>query len=135
MKIKMFVCIIMNTNVLVLISAILVVIIDSFYLQLTKNHFSMQVKRVQNSPLKIEMTSAILCYIFIIFGINYFIIRKRRSVTDAFLLGLVIYGIFELTNKAILKDWMWSSVVIDTLWGGTLFALVTYLTYLIDKLI
>ena len=125
----------MNTNILVLVSAILVVIIDSFYLRLTKNHFSMQVKRVQNASLKINMTSAILCYIFIIFGINYFIIRKRKSVTDAFLLGLVIYGIFELTNKAILKDWMWSSVVIDTIWGGILFALVTYLTYSIDKLL
>ena len=68
-----------------------------------------------------------LCYIFLIFGINYFIIGPNRSIQDAFLLGIVIYGVFETTSKALFAKWSWITVIIDTLWGGILFALTTYI--------
>ena len=67
-----------------------------------------------------------------IFGINYFIIKPKRSISDAFLLGLVIYGTYETTNWAIFTKWSVKTVIIDTLWGGILFALTTHLTYMID---
>ena len=54
---------------------------------------------------------------------------------DAFLLGLVIYGIYEFTNKAILTKWTYTTVVMDTVWGGILFASVTFLTYQLEKLL
>jgi uncharacterized membrane protein len=50
-----------------------------------------------------------------------------RSVKTAFILGFVIYGIYELTNAAIINKWGWKYVVMDTLWGGILYALVTYI--------
>jgi uncharacterized membrane protein len=53
-------------------------------------------------------------------------------VLDAFLLGLVIYGTFDFTNMALFKKWSLTTSIIDTLWGGTLFALSTYI---IKKLI
>jgi uncharacterized membrane protein len=70
---------------------------------------------------------AIICYIFLIFGINYFIIKPKRSIQDAFLLGLVIYGVFETTNITLFSKWSWLTVIIDTLWGGILFALTAYI--------
>lgn len=124
----------MNTNVLVLISSLLVVLIDSVYLNMVKGFFGKQIRDVQKSPMKLDMTSTILAYVFIIFGLNYFIIRKRASITDAFLLGVVIYGIYEFTNMALFKEWRWSTALLDTIWGGILFASVTYLTYLIGNL-
>ena len=68
-----------------------------------------------------------LCYIFLIFGLNYFIIKPGHSVKDAFLLGLLIYVVFETTNKALFSNWSWLTVLIDSLWGGILFATVTYI--------
>ena len=65
---------------------------------------------------------------FLILGLNYFIIKPRRSVQDAFLLGLVIYGVYETTNWALFSNWSVISVIIDTLWGGILFAITTYVT-------
>lgn len=124
----------MNMNVLVLISSLLVVLIDSVYLNMVKGFFGKQIRDVQKSPMKLDMTSTILAYVFIIFGLNYFIIRKRASITDAFLLGVVIYGIYEFTNMALFKEWRWSTALLDTIWGGILFASVTYLTYLIGNL-
>jgi len=113
-----------------LVSALIFVIIDSFYLQLMKNYFENQIKIVQNSPMKINIIGILSCYIFLILGLNYFIIKQNRSINDAFLFGLVIYGVFETTNYAIFKNWSLISVIIDTLWGGILFASTTYLTKL-----
>ena len=77
--------------------------------------------------------STLLCYIFLIFGINYFIIKPNRSIKDAFLLGIIIYGVFETTNKSLFSKWSWLTVIIDTLWGGILFALTTFVVSLIRR--
>jgi uncharacterized membrane protein len=117
-----------------LISAIVFVILDYFYLNLAKNYFENQVQLVQGSPLKLNYLGAILCYIFLIFGINYFIIKPKRSIQDAFLLGLIIYAVFETTNVALFSKWSWFTVLIDSLWGGTLFALTTYIVNIIRSI-
>jgi uncharacterized membrane protein len=123
----------MSKPILFLIAAVLVVVIDSLYLNSIKGYFGKQISSVQKSPMKLDMTATVLAYVFIVFGINYFIIRKRASVTDAFLLGLVIYGIYEFTNKALFSKWTYTTVAIDTIWGGILFSLVTYLTYMAER--
>lgn len=114
-------------NILFLVSAILFVVIDFVYLNLIKNYFANQVKIVQGSPLQINFLGTILCYIFLIFGLNYFIIKPRKSAYDAFLFGILIYGVFETTNYALFSKWSPFTVIIDTLWGGILFALVTFI--------
>lgn len=114
-------------NFRLLISAVLFVIIDSVYLNFMKDYFQKQVIKVQGSPIKMNFLGAALCYIFLIAGLNYFIIKPNKSVQDAFLLGIVIYGVYETTNYAIFKNWSIFSVIIDTLWGGILFALTTYI--------
>lgn len=114
-------------NFKLLLSAIIFIIVDSFYLHVMKDYFQKQVIKVQGSPMKMNFLGAVLCYVFLIVGLNYFIIKPRKSVSDAFLLGIVIYGVYETTNYAIFKNWSIISVIIDTLWGGTLFALTTYI--------
>lgn len=116
---------------LLIISAIVFVFIDSAYLYLIKNYFANQIKIVQGSPMKLNITATLFCYVILIFGINYFIIQPRRSVKDAFLLGLLIYGVFETTNMALFTKWAWLTVLIDTLWGGILFAVTTLIVKLI----
>jgi uncharacterized membrane protein len=112
---------------LMLLSAIVMISLDFVYLSAMKGYFSNQVKNVQGSPLKLNFLGAAICYIFLVVGINYFIIKPRKSVSDAFLLGLVIYGVYETTNYAIFSNWSIVSVIIDTLWGGLLFAGTTYI--------
>ena len=118
-------------NYWMLISAILFIFIDSVYLQLIKSYFEKQIQAVQGSAIKVNFLGVALCYIFLIIGINYFIIKPRKSVTDAFLLGIVIYGVYETTNYALFKNWSLLTVFIDTLWGGILFALTTYIVIML----
>jgi uncharacterized membrane protein len=65
----------------------------------------------------------------LIAGLNYFIIQRNRSIPEAFFVGLVIYGVYDSTNYATLKKWEPSVAIMDTLWGGSLFALTTAITY------
>lgn len=114
-----------------LVSAILLVSIDFVYLNLIQGYFSNQIARVQGSPMKINYLGAAICYILLVTALHYFIIQPKKSVSDAFLLGIVIYGVYETTNYALFKNWSIFTVLMDTLWGGTLFALTTYLVKLL----
>jgi uncharacterized membrane protein len=118
-----------------LISAIIFVVTDFIYLNIIKNYFFKQIKSVQGIEPKVNVLGVVICYIFLIVGINYFIIKPRKSVKEAFLLGLVIYGVYETTNYALFKNWSIITVFIDTLWGGVLFALTTYIVNLLRMLI
>jgi uncharacterized membrane protein len=112
---------------LMLVSAIIFITTDFVYLNVIKDYFNNQIKLVQGSEPKVNYLGVALCYIFLIAGINYFIIKPRKSVNDAFLLGIVIYGVYETTNYALFKNWSMLTVIIDTLWGGLLFAFTTYI--------
>ena len=112
-----------------LLGAIVLIVLDGIYLNIIKQHFIKQINAVQGSTIKINFTAAILTYVFLIFGLNYFIIRKRLPITDAMLLGLVIYATYELTNMALLKNWSWITVILDTAWGSILFGLTTAIVY------
>jgi uncharacterized membrane protein len=116
---------------LLLVSAIIFITIDFVYLNVMKGYFDNQIKLIQGTPIKMNYLGAAICYILLIVGINYFIIKPRKSVSDAFLLGIVIYGVYETTNYALLKDWSFLTVIIDTLWGGLLFASTTYIVNLL----
>jgi uncharacterized membrane protein len=118
-----------------LITAIVFVIIDGVFLTMMKPYFENQVKLVQGSPIKINITATLLCYVFLIFGIYYFIIKPNKSVQDAFLFGIVVYAVYETTSRALLTKWKWSTVFIDTLWGGILFALTAWIMKKIVKLV
>ena len=109
----------------ILITAIIFVAIDAIYLNMIKDYFSNQIKLVQGFNIKMNYLATVICYIFLVFGINYFIIKPKRSIYDAFVLGIVIYGVFETTNMALFSKWSWTTVIIDTLWGGVLFGLTT----------
>ena len=98
-------------NFLMLLSAIIFITLDFIYLQSIKDYFQNVLSTnffftpsVQGSAMQVNYLGAALCYVFLIAGINYFIIKPNRSVTDAFLLGLVIYGVYETTNYALFKN-------------------------------
>jgi len=117
-----------------LFTAIVFVALDFMYLNLIKGYFSRQIAEVQGNKMEVKLLGASICYILLISGLNYFIIGPKKSVYDAFLLGLIIYGVYETTNYSLFKKWSIITVFIDTLWGGILFALTTFLSKQIRNL-
>ena len=110
------------------------IVLDGVFIYLSSSIFGLQILSVQHSALQINMYAAALCYAVLVAGLYYFILYLGRSVKEAFLLGFVVYAVYELTNKALLKNWNWSTVVLDSLWGGTLFATTSHVVYTVSKL-
>jgi len=119
----------MPSSYKMLVSALGFVAIDFAYLSLIKGHFTRQIVAVQGSPMTVNLFGAVVTYVFLIFGLNYFIIGPRRSAQDAFLLGLMVYGVYDFTNLALLSKWQLFTAVTDTLWGGSLFYITTVLVH------
>jgi uncharacterized membrane protein len=113
----------------IFVTGLLFLLIDSIYLTSTTSHFQTLVKNIQGAQLKLDMLATGLTYISLVLGLWYFILREKRPVFDAFLFGLAVYSVYEFTNKAIFRDWGWDTVMLDTVWGGILFSLTTYLVY------
>ena len=110
-----------------IVSAILLIVIDGIYLYHIKNYFKRQIEDIQHTPLNINILSTIGVYVLLVIGLNYFIIHPNKGVQDAFLLGIVIYGVYEFTNSALFTKWKFLTVLMDTFWGGCLLAITTWL--------
>lgn len=117
----------------IILLAIIFILLDIFMLNLLRNFFERQIFIVQKSSLQLDLLASFLCYIVLVFVLYYFIICKNRPVFEAFLLGVSIYAVYELTNKALFSKWSWITVLVDTTWGGVLFALSTFIFYLFYK--
>ena len=117
------------TYKMILVASIIFVLLDIIFLYLNARTFEKQIIQVQTIPLKLRYEPVIICYIFLILGLYYFILREHKTPNEAFMLGMVIYGVYETTTYAILQKWRLETVVKDTLWGGILFYLTTFLTY------
>ena len=113
----------------VLISIVALLVLDGIYIYLTHKIFADQIVNIQRVVMTLKPLGAVVCYALLIAALNYFIIQRNRSISEAFFLGLVIYGVYDSTNYATLKKWEPSVAIMDTLWGGSLFALTTAITY------
>ena len=133
------------TDLLVL--AVIILALDSVFLYLAKDVFARQVMLVQGTAIKVNIPSAAACYLLIVIGLYYFVLRHiivpnatsaaaaiqtmrlSDGIKAAFFLGILVYGVYETTTLAILRNWSPMTAIIDTTWGGTLFALSAYLFY------
>ena len=121
----------MQTYKEIALSGVVLLLLDAVYITLTKSLWDVQVASIQRVSMQIRVLGAIVCYTLLILGLYYFILRTRRSPLDAFLLGLLVYGVFDSTNYAMFKKWDWKIAVMDTLWGGAVFAMTTIVVYAI----
>jgi len=110
-----------------LLLGIIIIIVDSGFIYLISNNFQKMIKKIQGSPLSIKVFPTIASYLILISSLYYFVIFKKGSLLDAFLLGFFIYGVYETTNMATFKDWNVYVGLIDLTWGGLLFLITTYL--------
>lgn len=111
----------------ILLISVLFLLLDSIYLTLVSNKASKMIYNIQKSKMELNILGAVICYMFIVVLFYHFIIVKKGSLFDAFLLGLCVYGIYDATNYALIKNWSLTFSMMDSLWGGVLFASVFYI--------
>jgi uncharacterized membrane protein len=79
---------------------------------------------IQGSPLQVRWIPALFVYLLIAAGITVF----GTDAAHGSLLGLVIYGVYDLTNHATLRGYPLSYAVSDIAWGTFLCGTVTAAT-------
>ena len=109
----------------ILLIMVIMFLLDSVYLYFTKSIFSELVAKIQRTAMQLRIEGAIVVYILLALGLYYFIVKPGLSAWEAGLLGLVIYGTFDFTNYAMLKNYDLKTAIMDTVWGSLLFALTT----------
>lgn len=112
---------------------VIIGLLDFIYINLILKYFQNMILKIQKTPIKARLIPAILCYLVLIFSVYYFIILQNAPLINAFLLGLTIYSVYELTNYATIKDWNLKFVIADSIWGGILFLLTTFIYRKINK--
>jgi uncharacterized membrane protein len=118
-----------NCLAYILFSLIFLVVLDLGFMNLNWNMYSLQVIDVQRVQIVPRLGGMIGAYFFMILGLYWFILRNRRPVWEAIILGLVIYGVFDWTSYGLFKKWHLKTAVVDTLWGGAVFGLTTAFVY------
>ena len=106
---------------------VIILLLDFFYINIIYNKFNKLITDIQGSPIKLNIYGAVLCYSCIIFMLYYFIINEKKSVLDAFILGFCTYGVYEFTSMSIFNKWDINIALTDTIWGGLLYGLTTYI--------
>ena len=111
-----------------IVTAVLLLAIDAIYLKFIGGPFySLAVKKIQGSEIKFRMYSAFIVYIILITGLYYFVIGPNKTYKEGAFFGLVIYGVFDFTNHAILDNYSLSLAMMDTIWGMVLCGTTTFI--------
>ena len=131
----------MNYLKMYIIAFIAFILIDGIWLLLiSKNLYQNEIGHLMAD--KAKLIPAIIFYLIFLVGLVYFVINPAivskdviKLLLSAALFGLVTYATYDLTNLATLKNWPLKITVIDLIWGTSLSTLVSYITYIVYKLI
>ena len=115
------------------VAAVIMLALDSMYLGATRSFWGNIIKTIQDQKLHVRYLAAAGVYLMLLLGLDLFVLKNGANPLDGLLLGIVIYGVYEATTYAIFKKWPLNLVIIDTLWGGTLFYMTTVITYYLKK--
>lgn len=84
----------------------------------------------------VNWVAAISFYVLFIIGMMFFVILpaiEKQSIMYALLVGgffgFITYATYDLTNLATLKNWPLTITIIDLIWGTTLSASVSTISY------
>ena len=102
--------------------AALMAVIDSVYLLPNAGKFGEIFEKVQGRPLKLRMWVLVPLYLVMAYALLTYA-PKGGSKWQAYLLGALVYGVYELTNYATLEEWPWQLVGLDIVWGAILFGM------------
>ncbi len=120
-----------------IVSSVLLLVLDLIWLKgYMGNEYKKMIRKIQGSDMRVNTIYAILSYALMIIGLNVFVIpniNKDNLLFDSlkygFLFGIILYGVYDFTIGAVLKDWNLNLAIVDVLWGGIVYFLATYLTF------
>lgn len=119
----------------VLIYAVLFVLVDSLYLTNIAGPYGKMISNIQGKKMEMKILPAAVVYFSLIGAWYVFIYRERKgrtyweNVGRAALLGFFIYSVYDFTNLALIDKYQLDLSIIDSVWGGILYAITTAILF------
>lgn len=111
-------------------------IATSFY----SKEFGALARRTADGALSPNWGAALAAYLVLVLAVVVFILPQftgKPISASVFwygaLFGVIVYGAYDLTNLATLKDWSLKVTIVDMLWGGVIYGTTGYVTALIAR--
>lgn len=112
----------MERNIKIFATAIvLLALVDLPWLLLIGETAQKLVFRIQGSDLSLRYLPALVVYV----ALAYLVLQVETPL-EAFKMGVSVYAVYDFTNLAMFKNYTLQFALMDTLWGGILFATVRY---------
>ena len=111
-----------------IIATTILLILDILWLKLFMGpRYTIMVKKIQNSEMKVNFISALISYTLMVYLLNNVVIKYNLSNLETFLFGIGLYGVYDFTAGAVFKNWDFKLAIIDILWGGFVYFISVYL--------
>jgi uncharacterized membrane protein len=116
-----------------LIVAVAMLIMDTAWLTFQFSYNANIIKNVQKSVMKMRYIPAALVYLIMTLAVTYLAILPSKSIQESVqkgaLVGLAMYGVYDLTNLATFDAWTPRMAMQDMAWGTFLCAVTAGLGY------
>ena len=112
----------MNQAYPILKAAVVIVLVDMFWLLTGGIYARKMTERIQGSPLQMRWIALPVVYLFLAY-----MLLETTSYKQAFLYGISIYAVYDFTNYALFDRYDWKFAIADSLWGGVLFVIAHHL--------
>lgn len=114
------------------------VVLDGLWLGVVmKNFYRLQlapIARMADGGMAPVWSVAWIIYLLLGIGVGVFVVPRAASPLGAAafgaVLGLVVYGVYDLTNYSTLAQWPAAVTIVDILWGTSATAAAAALVFL-----
>jgi uncharacterized membrane protein len=110
----------------ILVASVCFFLLDSLWFRIAGGFFRSEIASLitiaADGTWQVRITPAILAYIFMGLGTVFFVLSQATSLGTAALygalFGLISFGIYDMTNLALLSGWTIRFALVDILWGS-----------------
>jgi uncharacterized membrane protein len=102
-------------------AVLLLILVDLPWLFFISETAQKLILRIQGSDLTLRYIPALIVYLALAY-----LVTKTESPMEAFKVGVATYAVYDFTNLAMFKNYTLQFALMDTLWGGILFATTRY---------
>src|SRR6187399_3334922 len=108
------------------VGAVAFMVLDGVWLGLVMKHFYREqmapIARLADGGIAPNWPAAFVVYMLLGGGIALVVIPRALTVSSAAafgaVFGLVVYGVYDFTNYATLRQWPFALTLVDTAWGA-----------------
>ena len=130
-----------HTIKLAAIGAVAFMVLDGVWLGLLMKNFYREqlgpIVRLADGGIAPNWPAALVVYMLLGMGIALFVIPRASTVSSAAavgaLFGLVVYGVYDFTNYATLRQWPFVLTLADVAWGAVASAAAAMVVWTVNR--